>query len=323
MKKNLITKILAVLLLASLLTACGKGSYTAKEQEPVYYDQAGFSEEVNYSASKTGSSKYDEDPVISDKKTAESVDSAESGRKLIKTMSFSLESKEFDQAIAVIKQLTAAAGGYIESSSIGGKGSAGSIRYASFTLRIPVGELSDFAEEMSKAGNVTQSSEQVKDITLGYTDTASRLKALETQRDSLIAMMAKAEKLEDLLTIQDKLTEVERQLEYQASMLRLYDNQVEYSSVSISLREVRDYSEPEPESFWERLTASFKASLKDAGEFLENSVIFIVGNLPTLLIWAVIITVVVLVLRKCIKKKKAKKAARAAAAQQTLTPPQG
>ena len=126
-----------------------------------------------------------------------------------------------------------------------------------------------------------------------------------------IEMMAKAEKLEDLLTIQDHLAEIEYELENYASQLRLYDNQVEYSSVSIKLTEVKIYTEPvtEPETFSERIAAAFKEGLESTGEFFKDLAIFLAGSLPGLLIFAVIIIVIVLLVRKAIKKRRAVKAA--------------
>ena len=252
--------------------------------------------------------------------------SAEAGRKLVKTMAFQIETQDFDKSTAEIAALVASLGGYVEDSSVSGSSyKKYDTRTATYVLRIPVAALSDFSGNIENIGNVTSRSEKVRDITLDYTDTASRLKSLETQRDALIEMMGKAETLEDLLTIQDHLSYIQYELENYASQIRLYDNQVEYSSVSIKLQEVKIYTEPvnEPETFGERLAAAFKEGLEGAGEFFKDLVIFFAGSLPALLLFAAVIILIVFLIKKSIKKRRARKAAARANAARPVYPAGG
>ena len=237
---------------------------------------------------------------------------AQAGRKLVKTMSFNIETQDFDKSTADITLMVNRLGGYVENASVSGNSSRkNDTRTATYVLRIPVASLIEFENGVGSIGNVTSRSEKVQDITLTYTDTASRLKSLETQRDALIEMMGKAEKLEDLLTIQDHLSYIQYELENYASQLRLYDNQVEYSSVSIKLTEVKVYTEPEPdpETFGERLAAAFTEGLEDAGEFFKDLIIFLAGSLPVLLIFIGIIVLIVVLIKKAVKKRRARRAA--------------
>ena len=107
---------------------------------------------------------------------------------------------------------------------------------------------------------------------------------------------------------------MEYQLENYAAQLRLYDNQVEYSSVSIKLQEVRVYTEPvtTPITFGERISTAFQDGLKSVGSFFKSLVIFLAGSLPSLVILGAVIAAVLIIVRKKVKKAKTKKAAAAA-----------
>ncbi len=242
--------------------------------------------------------------------TATDTDSGVSNQKLVKTLSVVIETLEFDETIGKLRDLVEASGGYVEKSTVNGQSYQNTERRtASFTIRVPAGNLDKTEEALAGLGNITSSTANVSDITLTYADTASRVAALEAQRDSLLSMLQKAEDLKDLLTIQDHLTEVEYQLESYASKLRIMDNQVEYSSISLQIREVRIYTEPEPEdvSFGTRLAKLFKNSLKRVGTFFEDLALFVLGRLPILLIWGVFILAVVLIVKLITRKSKAKK----------------
>ena len=65
-----------------------------------------------------------------------------------------------------------------------------------------------------------------ENVTLQYVSTESRVKALETEQTRLLELLENAETMEDLLTIEARLTDVRWELENYASQLRVLDNQV-------------------------------------------------------------------------------------------------
>ena len=340
MKKRIPAVTACLLAFALLLAGCGGGkSAPAENRKDVKSGYSGYSAErteaeyaeAEYPADAAapgynGTVTYTATSSKTDSKDPAGEKSAEAGRKLVKTMAFSIETQDFDKSTADITFMVNSLGGYVEDSSVSGNSyRKNETRTATYVLRIPVASLAEFSGSIDQIGNVTSRSEKVKDITLTYTDTASHLKSLETQRDALIEMMGKAETLEDLLTIQDHLYGIQYELEYYASQIRLYDNQVEYSSVSIKLQEVKIYTEPvnEPETFGERLAAAFKEGLEGAGEFFKDLVIFFAGSLPALLLFAAVIILIVFLIKKSIKKRRARKAAARANAARPVYPAGG
>ena len=51
------------------------------------------------------------------------------------------------------------------------------------------------------------------DVTLRYVDVDSHKKALETEQERLLALLEKAENVEDIITIENRLSDVRYELE--------------------------------------------------------------------------------------------------------------
>ena len=200
-------------------------------------------------------------------------------------------------------------GGYIEQSSLD-SGSAyysSYNRYSNMTVRIPSDKLDGFINEVKETANVTYISESTEDITLRYVDVESRKIALETERDRLLELLEKAETVEDIITIEGRLSEVRYQLESYTSQLRTMDNQVDYSTVHINIHEVQRETNVEPKTFWEEVKEEFGDTLYDLGRGLRNFTIWFLGSSPVIVLWVVIIAVIVLILKVLGKKKRLKK----------------
>ena len=79
-------------------------------------------------------------------------------------------------------------------------------------------------------------------MTLDYVDVESRKKMLETEQQRLLELLETAESLDDILTIESRLTEVQYELDSKESQLRTYDNQIDYSTVYLDIDEVVRYT---------------------------------------------------------------------------------
>ena len=139
-------------------------------------------------------------------------------------------------------------------------------------------------------------------------DTQSRRDALQTEHDRLLELLAEAENLSEVLEIESRLTEVRYQLQSIESQLRTYDNLVDYATVSLTVNEVKVYTDTEEKGFWEELGDGFIDSLKGVWNFLKNAFSFCIIALPYLLLISIVpLTVLIIVLVGC-KKRKARKA---------------
>jgi len=319
MKKTLkITALflLTVMIIVSAVSCSAKMMNSGAAAEDRYYDSS-------FNGSYKSDYEYSSDSVLggaSPEKPAPdeygSVTDSSDSQKIIKTGSITIESKEFDTAVEDIKQILSGKGGYIASSDITGSSvyADKTARRASFTLAVPADKFEAFLDEVSGKFNVLYKNTNSQDITDTYYDTKSRLNSLITQEERLLSMLETADKLDYMLQLESRLSEVRYEIEKYNSMLQRYDKQVAYSSVSLVLREVVEYTKivEEPKTFGERLTSALKGSWNNFLDGGEDFLVWLIYALPGLIIFLLIILVIVLIISGAVKKSKRKRSERLA-----------
>ncbi len=295
MKLQKCLTVLLALVLVFSLTACGSST----------------SLDLDYKA-EAADGQYSNNAAPGDHLTTDSASTAEvlpENRKLIRTMRMSAETEDLDTLLSALDAKTTELGGYVEGREIynGSTYSQHRYRNASITFRIPAQNLHRFTEHIAGVSNVVSSSENIDDITLQYVDTESHIAALKVEQERLMTLLEQAESLSDLLEIERRLTEVRYQLESYESQLRSYDNKVDYATVRLDITEVTEFTPVEEETVWERVSTGFVRNLKAAGDGIVDFFVWVIVNLPFLVIYAAVGTALVLVLRKCKFRKKPKK----------------
>ena len=157
---------------------------------------------------------------------------------------------------------------------------------------------------------MVRSSKNLEDITLTYVATESRMKALQTEEARLLELMEQAETMSDLLEIEARLTDVRYELESVTSQLRTFDNLVDYATIDLSIDEVKEYTPVEEETLWQRISGGFVRSLKGLGETLLDVAVWLIVNLPYLVVLAAITWAVIAMIRRLRRKKAVKQAPR-------------
>ena len=322
MKKRWFVKGVTGLLVAGMvvsMAACGSAHKTASMDMmavqnnggEAYYDNA---MEYDYAASDMEMPEAASDGGIFDdftnKGTAEDISqTAASNQKLIRTVSMDVETEQFDELIGQIEEKTKALGGYIEDSYTynGRSYRSNDTKNANLTIRIPSVRLDEFLSAVSDQSNVTSKNETVTDVTLQYVDLESHKKALEAEQERLLEMIEQAETVEDMITIESRLSEVRYQLESQESQLRTFDNQIQYSTVCLIIAEVEKYTPVAERTFFEKISDGFTDNLAGVAEDLVNFVIWFISSLPYLVVWGIIIAIAVKLIGKGIRDKKERK----------------
>ena len=306
----------AVLILLLFLTvvnlfACGSDNYKYSNNGMApMYDYGSYAE-MEYAYETTMSKAYADAEESYRMIAADTGGSISDTRKIIKTVSLTLETMEFDEAVKMITDMVKTVGGYIESSNISGA----SIRYessternASFTLRIPARSYDQYVSDINAKFNVTRMYENSSDITDTYYDTEARLKSLETQEARLLAMLENATELKYMLEVENNLANVRYQIESYYSTLNRYDSQVSMSTVNISLNEVIKYTViyDTPKTFGEEFANAASDSWNNFVDGVQRFIIGVVYALPGLIIFAIFVTVVVLLIIKANRGRRKK-----------------
>lgn len=231
-------------------------------------------------------------------------ENGQSSRKLIRTFNLDAETTDFDNLVTQLQQETKNLGGYVESSYVNGNSYyTENSRYASLTLRIPKDKTDDFLGTVGEMANVTSRSENVEDVTLNYTDLKSHVEALQAEQEQLMKLMEQAKTVEDTMSIQSRLTDVRYELESYMSQLKVYDNQVDYDTVNISIQEVRNETPTGELSIGQKMLNGLENSLRAIAESAKNLCIWFVASIPYFVILFAVIFAVVSIIKKIRKKK--------------------
>ena len=94
--------------------------------------------------------------------------------------------------------------------------------------------LRDYASQ--NGGQLVSLNETVQDVTNDYIDTQSRLTNLRTEQTRLLDLLTHAQALGDIISIQDKLTGIEGQIETIEAHLKQLNGQVSYYTVVVTLQ---------------------------------------------------------------------------------------
>ena len=318
--KKVFCIIFAIILVAFTLCSCGASlTKDAMAQEIVYDDSNGSAAYVDvperggYGFSNEeaayDSGESNEKNVPSETKSDYNAIADASSRKLIRDASLDVETDKYDEFISGLNKAIIKAGGYIQSASESGNTyNYSSSRYQQMEIRIPAEKLDSFLGSISSLATVTSKQISVKEITGQYISTQSRIKALEAEYSALLKILEKAEKVEDLITIQDRLTSVNADLESNKAQLKTFDEQIAYSTVTMSIDEVeRVTSAAEKESFGQEIRSRLSDNLYNISQGARSFAVWFLSSLPYILIFAVIAVIAAVVVRHIVKRKKAKR----------------
>jgi hypothetical protein len=273
--KKIITLLTCVILIMALLCGCAAESYDKSYESDIEASEA-----------------------LTDNLKSETIES----RKLIKEVSLSVETKDYDNYIANIRNNVTASGGYIENSN---ESSYDDFRSFTATIRIPVGKVDSFAEFASKNVIVVERSESVEDVTEQFIDIDARIKVFKAEEESLIEIMKQANNVTDLLSVKERLADVRADIESYTAQLKSLENQTDYSTVELTVDEVE--REVENEGYWSKIWNNIVNGFKNVGDFITGFFAFLISAIPYLLVPSVIAVIVLLIIRFFKKKKNSNK----------------
>ncbi len=193
----------------------------------------------------------------------------------------------FDQALLLADRY----GGYVVSSGsyASDDGEEETLKSGTIAIRVPATSFNRALADAAKLGEVRNRQVQTQDVTEEYVDLEARIANSESHVQALLALLAKAGTVEEILQVQQVLTNAQQQLEQLKGRLRYLDEHTSYSTLTLSLYETG--AEVLATSEW-----GFVQALKDGLRNLVGAVNALVRGLgvvlPALVVLAIIVYVV-------------------------------
>lgn len=275
-------RLLVVLTAALLLTGCGSSgteNYSVSGDKPVE------------SAVNLDGGNYTE--------SGDAVENGESTlpeeRKIIQKYNYRVETKDYDKLIKDLTEQVNTLKGYVESSTMYGTGYnvVNGARSSTYVIRVPKKSADKLVGFIGDNSVVTSKEMTTEDVTLKYVDVESRLKALKTEKESLEKLLASATSVTDTIAVRDRLTTVIYEIESYTSQLKTYDNQIEYTTVTIDISEVEQPTVVEEQTMLQEIYTGFKNNLTDVGKGIRELVIWCISSIPYFVIFGIMLVSVI------------------------------
>ncbi len=208
-----------------------------------------------------------------------------------------LETTEFDQVIKEIDAMVKKMGGYYSNQDLYHYGNS---RNLSYTVRVPWEQYETLRAEVGTLCQVLHSSTTVEDISAEYYDSQGRLETQQAKMARLQEMIAMAETMEDLITLESAISDTQWMIDNLSGQMKQYDSLVDYATLDIHLSEVYQLSELEepPDTFIQRIISSFS---RGGTAFLNRTadyIVYLAYNWVVLLFWGLVIVVILIFMKK-------------------------
>jgi len=175
-------------------------------------------------------------------------------RMIVKTGNMTLEVEEIGEAMDEVASIADDLSGYVVSShryerekNISGR----------ITIRVPAERFDEaFARLRQLAISVPFEGTEARDVTEEYVDLEARLHNLEATETQYLALLEKAETVEEMLDVQRALSDVRGEIEQIEGRMQYLERTSAMSLIEVSLEEVRGLSEP-----WSA-SAAFKSAVR-------------------------------------------------------------
>jgi hypothetical protein len=200
-----------------------------------------------------------------------------SGTMVIKQASLSLNvpSGSFDDKLAAVRALVELQGGFISGTDAQSNPDVSDrIRSGVVTFMVPSDKFDDTVDQLSKLGKVQTVHISGQDVSAQYVDLQARLANAEAQRDAMLALLTRAQSVQDIIAIQTQLGQITQQIEELKGQIQYLDHNTAYSTISVQILEAGAPVSAQPQDTW-----GFATALSAAAHNFVTTINYIISGL--------------------------------------------
>lgn len=249
--------------------------------------------------------------AVGDTGSTGAVDPAAALRKVTRHADLSLRVTDLAAAASRIRAAATAAGGLVVAEQVSsdptptptarplddttgsGAETTRSTGSGTVTVSVPAARLDATLDELAKVGTVLSRETGTDDVTGTYVDTQSRVASMQASVARVRALMGRATKLSDIVSLEGELSRREADLEALQTQLATLKDAVALSPVTVRLTtDVAPVPEPAPTGFvagltagWRAFTSSVTVVLTGLGALLPFAGLAALVGVPAVLWW--------------------------------------
>lgn len=270
-------KVLVILAMLVAAAACGGAGGTATSGAARYSgpDQAG--------GSKGAPTKINGQPGgitdIANPPTTDVVPTLQ-GPQVIRQaqLAISVKSGTFDAKLAQVRALVEQEQGFIAGTDAQvNPVTNDQIRTGVITFMVPAAKFDETIDQLSTLGKVQNEHISGQDVSAQYVDLQARLANEEAQRNAMLALLARAQSISDIITVQNQIGQITGQIEQLKGQIQYLDRNTAFSTVTVNLTEAGAPVQAPPSDSW-----GFATALNDAAHNFVSTINYVVAGLGAL-----------------------------------------
>ena len=223
-------------------------------------------------------------------------------QKLIRNGSISLRAENIETAQEEIRIIASRYAGYVFSLR---QSQTSERRYLEVTIKIATDRFDEAIEDIKKLGSTSNITMDVRDVTTEFIDTEARIETLKVKEETLMNILAKATRIEDILLIESDLQTTRQEIESNQGRLNALTNATDYSTITINVSDTEGLAKTEdPLSPGARFRDNLSRGIRYWSNAAIDGISGLLFILPVLIPLTLILIVLLAIRRKLPSKRK-------------------
>jgi hypothetical protein len=155
------------------------------------------------------------------------------GRRIIRQAALEVELDDVDRAIARLTDLVEAAGGYVADTQV--HSDEKGVARATVTAYVPPAAFGRALGDLERIGHLRTRRVTGQDVSEEFVDLEARTRNLERHEAQLLSFMGKAQKVADLVSLENELARVRGEIERLSGRMRFLRARTEMAGIQVSL----------------------------------------------------------------------------------------
>ena len=212
-------------------------------------------------------------------------------------LSITVGSGLFDSKLTDVRGLVESEGGYIAGTDAQASPATDTqstqIRTGVISFMVPAAHFDETIDKLAKVGKVQSEHITGTDVSAQYVDLNARLANAEAQHQAMLALLTRAQNINDIIAVQNQIGQITAQIEQLKGQIKYLDDNTAYSNVSVTLTEAGAPAPTAPSDSW-----GFATALNEAAHNFVTTIDYFLTGLGAVGPFLVLVIVGLLVWRR-------------------------
>jgi len=189
-------------------------------------------------------------------------------------LAITVSSGSFDSKLASVRSLVESEQGYIAGTDAQSSPVDSQIRTGVINFMVPAANFDATIDLLSKVGQVQSEHITGTDVSAQYVDLNARLANAQAQRDAMLALLARATSINDIISVQTQVGQITGQIEQLEGQIKYLDQNTAFSSIAVTITEAGAPVQPAQSDSW-----GFATALSEAAHNFVTTINYVVAGL--------------------------------------------